>query len=564
MPAQGELGRALRAMRSAFWGVGAFSCAVNVLLLAPALYMLQVYDRVLASRNEVTLYMLTLILLGLLGLEALLELARSRVLVRAGAALDLALGPRVFDASFERHLRLRSGNPAAALADLGHVRQFLTGKGLPALFDAPWTPIYLLVVFLLSPWLGLFALACALLLLVLAYANERASAPALLEAGRSAQSASEFTQGSLRNAEVIAALGMLPGVRARWFARQGRFLRQQACAADRAATVGAATRFFRTALQSLILGAGALLVLDNQLTAGGMIAASILLGRALAPVDLAIASWRGVVQARDGYRRLEALLAAHPAAPARTELPRPAGEVVLENLVVAPPESRQPVLKGVHLRVPPGSLVAVVGPSAAGKSTLARALVGVWAPLAGAVRLDGADVARWSREALGPWLGYLPQDVELFDGTVAENIARFGEMDSGKVVAAARKAGVHEMVLRLPEGYDTAIGEGGLALSGGQRQRVALARALYGDPALVVLDEPDASLDEAGSEALLGALRALKAEKRTVFVISHRAGIVSAADLVAVLSEGVLRVHVPAEAVVMGLPKLRAGAGQAA
>ncbi|HEY5899285.1 MAG TPA: type I secretion system permease/ATPase [Burkholderiales bacterium] len=560
------MAKALRAVRGALWGLGAFSCAINLLLLAPAIYMLQIYDRVLGSRNEVTLYMLTLILVGLLGLEALLELARSKILIRAGSALDVTLAPRVFDASFERHLAARTGNPAAPLGDLALVRQFLNGKGLLAFFDAPWTPVYLLVIFLLSPWLGLFALVSAILLVALAFVNERATGPALVRAATIAHGAGNYALGSLRNAEVIAAHGMLATLRARWLARHSHSLALQASASERGANMAAATKFLRTVLQSTILGLGALLVLDNQMSAGGMIAASILLGRALSPVDLLIASWRTLVPAREAYRRLGQLLASHPAPAQSTALPRPRGEVAIDGLVVAPPGSRDPILKGIQLHAPAGSVVAVVGPSAAGKSTLARALVGVWPPLHGSVRLDGADVSRWRKDELGPWVGYLPQDVELFDGTIAENIARFGELDSAKIVAAARKAGVHEMVLRLPHGYDTPIGENGIALSAGQRQRVALARALFGDPALIVLDEPNANLDEAGDEALLAALGQLKNEKRTVFVMTHRPNVLAVADSLVVLAGGTLRAQGPRDSVVKGLP-FRAGralAGEAA
>jgi PrtD family type I secretion system ABC transporter len=302
-------------------------------------------------------------------------------------------------------------------------------------------------------------------------------------------------------------------------------------------------------LQSGILGVGALLVIENQLTPGGMIAASILLGRALSPVELGIATWRGFVSARSAYARLEELLRAHPARAETLALPRPGGAISVENLVLGAPGKRDPILKGLNFQVPQGALIAVIGPSAAGKSTLARALVGVWAPLNGAVRLDGADVHRWDKEELGPWIGYLPQDVELFEGTVAENISRFGERDSERIISAAKRAGVHDMVLHLPQGYDTPIGVGGMVLSGGQRQRVALARALYGDPALIVLDEPNASLDEAGDAALITALRALKDEKRTVFVMTHRANVLSIADAIMVLIGGTVQAFGPRDAI---------------
>jgi len=549
----GELGQVIRRFRRVFYAVGAFSFAINLLLLVPAIYMLQIYDRVLSSRNEVTLLMLTLIMVGLYVLEAALELVRSKALIRAGVALDLQLGPRLFDASFERYLRARGGNPSQGLGDLTNIRQFLTGKGLFAFFDAPWTPIHILVIFLLSPWLGVFAIIAALSLLGLAYFNERLTAPLLDAAAKAAHSASTYAAGNLRNAEAIEAMGMLPNLRKRWFARQSRFLALQADASDRAAGVGAATRFLRLTFQSMILGGGALLVIDNQMTPGGMIAASILLGRALSPVDLAIATWRSLVSARSAHARLNSLLEAHPLRGETTSLPRPHGSVVAENLFNGAPGTRQPILKGLSFRVPPGTIVAVVGPSAAGKSTLARALVGVWPVMGGAIRLDSADVQKWDKAELGPWVGYLPQDVELFEGTIAENIARFGTLDSERIVEAARKAGVHETVLRLPEGYDTPIGEGGTMLSGGQRQRVALARALYGDPALIVLDEPNASLDDAGDAALVAALRAMKEEKRTVFVMTHRVNVLGVVDLVMVLANGMMRAFGPRDAVLKGL-----------
>jgi ATP-binding cassette, subfamily C, type I secretion system permease/ATPase len=549
----GELGQVIAGFRRVFWAVGAFSFAINVLLLAPAIYMLQIYDRVLSSRNEATLYMLSFIIAGLFLLEAILELVRSRVLVRAGAALDLRLGARLFDASYERYLLARSGNPGHALADLTNIRQFLTGKGLFAFFDAPWTPIFVLVIFLLHPGLGVFALCSALILVALAYVNERATGPLLVEAAKLSQSANNYAVANLRNAEIIEALGMLTNVRRRWFARHSGFLALQANASDRGAWVAAATRFFRLTLQSAILAMGALLVIADALSPGSMIAASILLARALSPVELAIATWRGMVSARISYDRLDKLLESHPVRAQSTSLPRPQGAVAAENLVLGVPGSRNAILKGLSFHAAPGTIVAVVGPSAAGKSTLARALVGVWPPINGAVRLDGADVHKWNKEELGPWIGYLPQDVELFEGTIAENIARFGRLDSDTIVNAARKAGVHEMVLRLPEGYETSIGEGGMVLSGGQRQRIALARALYGDPALVVLDEPNSNLDDDGDAALLAALRALKHDKRTVFVMSHRVNVLRVADAVMILAGGALQAYGPRDTVLKTL-----------
>ncbi|WEN40564.1 Type I secretion system ATP-binding protein PrsD [Thauera sp. GDN1] len=560
-PASNPLRSALQALRGVFLAVGSFSFVINLLMLMPTLYMLQVYDRVLSSRNEFTLLMLTLIMVGVYALEAALEWVRSRVLVRASSALDLRLGGQVFDAAFRRYLGSRSGNPGQALGDLSNLRQFLTGKGLLAFFDAPWAPIYLAVIFLLSPWLGLFGLVAAALLVALAWANEKLTAAPLGEANRLATAAGNYAGSNLRNAEVIEAMGMLGNLRRRWQVRQAGVLRLQAEASERAAWVGAASRFTRLLAQSGILGLGALLVLDNQLTAGGMIAGSILLGRALAPVDLAIGTWRSTVSARGAHARLAELLSGAPAARERTALPRPQGLVLADNLVLAAPGSRNPVVKGVSFGAKPGMLVAVIGPSASGKSSLARGLVGVWPPLAGSLRLDNAKLAKWDKEELGPWLGYLPQDVELFEGTVAENIARFGERDDARIVEAARRAGVHDMILHLPEGYDTPIGERGLALSGGQRQRIGLARALYGSPALVVLDEPNANLDEAGDAALLAALQDLRRARSTVFVMTHRLNLLAIADAVMILADGAIKAYGPRDAIFKSMPALARAAG---
>jgi ATP-binding cassette subfamily C exporter for protease/lipase len=535
----GELTDVLVSLRRVFVVVGGFSLAINLLLLTPALYMLQTYDRVLTSRNEGTLLVLTLLLVGLLALEGILEFIRAQVLARVSAAVDLQLDGRVHDALFAERLRGKA-QAHRVLSDLSHLRQFLAGKGLLAFFDAPWLPIFLLVVFLLNPWLGVFGVVSAIILIALAWYNERATGELHALAGRLGTGASQMAETQARNAEVIDALGMQGVLRERWLERQNAHLAATGEVNERAARIGGAVKFARTVLQSGVLGFGAYLVLQNQLTPGGMIAASILLGRALAPVDLAIAHWRGVVAAREAFARINDLLRDHPTPRHLVTLPRPCGSIQVEQLVVAAPGKREPILKGLSFELPPGQVMAIVGASAAGKSTLARALIGVWAPLSGSVRLDGAEIAGWNRDEIGPCLGYLPQDIELFDGTIAENIARFGAIDSGQVVEASQRAGVHELILRLPKGYETRIGDGpdGMALSGGQRQRIALARALYGDPVLVVLDEPNAHLDEAGDAALVGALRDLKARGRTVFVVSHRANLLSETDAILVLSEG--------------------------
>lgn len=541
---QGEFTRALGGLRRVFTHVGFFSLVINLLLLAPSLYMLQTYDRVLTSRNEGTLVMLTLMLAGLLALEAALEYLRSLVMSRASAAVDLQMGPQLFNAAFAQRLS-GQGSVSQTLADLGHVRGFVTGKGLMALFDAPWLPIYLAVTFLIHPVLGWFGVLSAILLLALAWYNEQATGSLQAEAGRMGNAATHMADASARNAEVVDALGMLSALRERWLVRQHHYLATLGDVNERAARIGAVVKFARTFLQSCILGLGAWLVLKDQMTPGGMIAASILLGRALAPVDMAIAHWRQLITAREALKRLNELMQQPVVYPPDVKLPRPKGFVQVEQLVVAAPAKKDPILKGLGFEVPAGQSVAIVGPSGSGKSTLARALMGVWKPLSGTVRLDGADLGSAYRDAIGPYLGYLPQDIELFAGSLAENIARFGVIDSDAVVLAAQRAGVHELILRLPKGYETRIQDGSpgsVTLSGGQRQRIALARALYGDPVLVVLDEPNASLDEAGDLALMHALNDLKARGRTVFVVTHRMNLLSQVDTIMVLNDGRIQV----------------------
>ena len=541
---QGEFTRALGGLRRVFAHVGLFSLVINLLLLAPSLYMLQTYDRVLMSRNEGTLVMLTLLLAGLLALEAALEYLRSLVMSRASAAIDIEMGPQLFNAAFAQRLS-GQGSVSQTLNDLGHVRGFVTGKGLMALFDAPWLPIYLAVTFLIHPVLGWFGVVAAVLLLALAWTNEQATGSLQADAGRMGNAATHMADASARNAEVVDALGMLGALRERWLVRQHQYLATLGDANERAARIGAVVKLSRTFLQSAILGLGAWLVLKDQMTPGGMIAASILLGRALAPVDMAIAHWRQLITAREALKRLNELMQQPVVYPPEVKLPRPKGFVQVDNLVVAAPAKKELILKGLGFEVPAGQSVAIVGPSGSGKSTLARALMGVWKPLSGSVRLDGADLGTAYRDEIGPHLGYLPQDIELFAGTLAENIARFGIIDSDAVVLAAQRAGVHELILRLPKGYETRIQDGSpgsVTLSGGQRQRIALARALYGDPVLVVLDEPNASLDDAGDLALMHAMSDLKARGKTVFVVTHRMNLLTQVDTIMVLNDGRIQV----------------------
>ena len=548
-----ELVVAMGVVRGSLLTVAAFSGCLNLLLLAPSLYMLQVYDRVLASRNETTLLVLSLLVVGVYVFMFGLETLRGWVLVRVGARLDAKLKARVFTATFERNLLRQGSNTAQPMHDLDTLRQTLTGSALLALFDAPWLPLYLVVIFAMAPALGWFSLGGTVLLVALAVANERLSKPRLDEAQRYAQLSQRALANHLRNAEVIEAMGMLPGIRARWQALHGQQLALQASASDRAALMSGLTKLVRMAMQSLVLGLGALLVLEGKLTAGMMIAASILAGRAVAPVEVLVGNWRQIIAGRQAYARLRELLATHPARGEGMRLPPPAGLVTLEAATVAAPGSNRPILRNLSLAIPAGNVVAIVGPSGSGKSTLARLLVGVWAPGSGNVRLDGTSVAQWNKDELGPHIGYLPQDVELFDGTVAENIARFGAVDAGLVVEAARRADMHDIILRMPQGYDTPLGTDGGRVSGGQRQRVGLARALYGDPSLIVLDEPNANLDEAGEKALVEAIADLKRRGKTVVLITHRQSTLAVVDKLVVLAEGELAAYGPRDDVLKAL-----------
>jgi ATP-binding cassette subfamily C exporter for protease/lipase len=548
-----ELKHALRQLRTAFVTVAVFSGFLNLMMLAPSLYMMQVYDRVLGSRNEMTLLVLTVLVVGGFLFMAALETIRAWVLVRVSARLDHLLGPRVLGATFERMLRQPGHSSTQPLHDLTTLRQTLTGPGLIAVFDAPWAPLYLLIIASFSPEVAGFTLAGALVLVAITWLNQKLAKTALDEAQKyNAQSQRELSS-HLQNAEVIEAMGMLGAIQERWQSLHNREIGLQARASDRAAIMESLTRFVRMAMQSLSLGFAALLVLEGHMTGGMMIAVSLLTSRALAPAEGLVGNWAALLAARNAYQRLGELLHAFPARPPNMSLPAPAGQLAVEGVVAAAPGGRSAILKQISFAVQGGDAVAVIGASGAGKSTLARLLVGVWPALAGTVRLDGADLNRWNRAELGPYVGYLPQDIELFDGTVAENIARFGEIDPAQVVLAAQRVSFHEQILRLPQGYDTPIGAGGAALSGGQRQRIALARALYGDPVLVVLDEPNSNLDDAGEKALTDAIKDLSSRGRTSIIITHRPSALGAANKLLVLREGVIAAYGPREDVLAAL-----------
>ena len=545
---------ALRACRNSFISVGFFSLFINALMLVPTFYMLQVYGRVVTGGSLTTLAMLTIILTFLLVTMGLLEWVRSRIMVRVSTRLDVLLGRDVYRASFKRALD-SGGQDASAqpLSDLTGLRQFMSGNGLFAFFDAPWLPIYVAVLFLFHPWFGWTAIGCAVILLALAFINEQSTGKVLAAANKESIGTTLQTNKNLRNAEVIESMGMLDSLMSRWSLRHKKVLLLQSRASDRSGIITSISKTFRLLVQSLILGLGAYLSVSHEINPGLVIAGSVLLGRALAPLDLMIGSWKGFIAARSQYARLNSILDQQNAEPERMQLPAPIGHVTVENLTLGAPGAKTPIIKGIGFNAPAGAMIGVVGPSASGKSTLAKALVGVWKPQHGVVRLDTADIANWDKGQLGPHLGYLPQDIELFEGTISDNIARFGVVDPDKVVLAARTASVHEMILMLPNGYDTVIGEGGINLSGGQRQRIGLARAIYGSPRLIVLDEPNAHLDEVGERALALALQQIKLTGATVFVIAHRTSILAQLDRLLVMNAGTISLYGPRDQVLAQL-----------
>ena len=556
-----ELAEVLWSFRREFVVVGIFSMVANLLMLAPTMYMLQVFDRVMSSRSELTLMVMSLITLFLFVVMAFAEWMRSRVLVHAGLRLDGMLSTRVFNASFEARLSQTGASVVRAFTDLIQIRQFLTGNGIIAFFDIPWAPIYLAVLFFLHPVLGYAALCFAAVQGALAWFGHRHTVAPSEAASKATSESGTYLQSKLRNAEALESMGMVHNLRPHWARRHAYALDLHGKAQAITHRISAWSKFIRYSQQSLALGIGALLVIDGQLSPGGMIAANVLMGRALAPIDMLVGTWRSFIGARSAFERLEDLLRTHPERDAALSRVAPKGDVAVRNLVATAPGRQQPILKGVSTAVSAGTVTVVLGPSGSGKSTLARCLMGIWPGASGEVLLDSLPIDGWNRMELGPYLGYLPQDIELFEGSIAENIARFGQVDAEKVIAAARSAGLHEMILRFPKGYDTPIGEAGNLLSGGQRQRVGLARAMYGDPVMVVLDEPNANLDDVGEAALVRAVRELKSKGCTVFLITHRPGILAVADRLLVLLDGAVVADGPRDAV---LDALRAGHAAAA
>ena len=559
-----ELSRTLWGFRYEFMVAGFFSLVANLLMLTPTVYMLQVYDRVMVSQSTGTLLVVSLVTLFLFGVLTFSEWSRSKLLVRSGVRLDELLSKRLFYASYEAHLNPNISNPTGAFNDLTHLRQFLTGNGIFAFFDAPWAPIYIAVLFLLHPWLGIMAIFFGLVQSVLAWWGNNATKPTQAVASKYQAEVNGYLQSKFRNAEVLEAMGMVPFLFRRWNEKNATALGYGMHAQDVAGKVMAWSKFVRYTQQSLALGGGALLVIQGELSPGAMIAANVLMTRALAPIDLMVSTWGGFLSAREAFLRLRDLLAAHPLRAHPLKGIAPKGDLILNEVVASAPGRKLPILKSINAIMPVGTVTVVLGASGSGKSTLARVILGIWPASSGTVKLDGHSVDSWDRMELGPSIGYLPQDIELFDGSIAENIARSGTVDSAKVIAAAEAAGLHTMILRFPKGYDTPMGEAGALLSGGQRQRIGLARALYGDPALVVLDEPNANLDDEGENALVRAVNGLKAKGKTVVLISHRPGIIGVADRLLILHEGIVQASGPREGVLAALQQQREAAQLAA
>ena len=557
-----ELPAAINALKPYAERAGWFSLVTSALALTSTVYMLQVYERVVNSRNLSTLAMLTVIALAAYLVLEILEWVRLEIMSVAAKKFDDGLAERIFAAIFQADLRWVSGASQEALNDLRTLREFLASPVLIAAMDAPMSLLLLVVIFLISPVLGWFAVLGGVIQVFLAYLTERRSQPPLRLANKAAIAAQAYANGVLRNAQVIEAMGMLPGIRQRWMQRQHESLDAQAIASEHAGSLMAGVKLVQLVQASALLGLGCWLLLQGELAGGGgmMIVASILGGKVLQPLVLMVSSWRHLVNARDAYGRLDPLLKRIPLREPAMPLPAPGGELRVEGVVASAPGTQLPIIRNISFSLPAGQTMAIIGPSAAGKTTLARLLIGVWPASSGKVRLDGADVFAWNKQELGPYVGYLPQAVALLDGSLSENITRFGGVDAEKLAQAIRLAGLEEWVASLPDGVQTRLGDDGAFLSGGLRQRVGLARAIYGSPRFVVLDEPNANLDEAGEAALLQTLRHLKDTGVTVIVITHRPGVLAAVDQVLLLREGCIQACGPRDEVLAAMAAARSNA----
>jgi ATP-binding cassette subfamily C exporter for protease/lipase len=561
-----ELSQALEPLHPEIYRAIGYSLLISFLALSPTVYMLEVYDRVVNSRSEATLLMLTLMVVLAYAVMELLEKVRAALMRASGVRLDEKLSKRVYDAMFMGYLKRQAGGNMQVLNDLKQVREFLANPALMAVMEAPFAVVTLALIFAISPLLGVISVLGGIAQVAITWMNERAVRKPLNEANRAALGAQQYADASLRNVQVMESMGMLDVMHSHWQKRQKEFLTFQAQASDGAGLWTAISKLLQQIMSSLLLGLSAWLMLNNSLNGGPgmMIIASVLGGRVLAPLSQLVAQWNAVVNVRSSWTRLEGLLDQVPPKAVAMALPAPKGNLTVEGLVAGAPSQQMSILRGVQFDLLPGEVLAVVGPSASGKTTLARLLVGLWPAISGKVRLDGADVFTWDKSELGPYLGYLPQGVELLEGSLAENIARFGEVDMAQVEAAARLVGLHELIMSMPQAYNSPIGRDGAMLSGGQRQRVGLARALYGKPVFVVLDEPNSSLDEAGDLALANAIAALKQLGTTFVVMTHRTSVLGVVDKMLIMRDGAQQAFGPLDEVLAALQKTQQPASVAA
>lgn len=554
-----EIAEILWSYKKIYISAAAFTAAINLLNLAPVFYMYSVFDRVLNSGNVMTLVMLILMLVLLVGVNAVMDRVREMMVVRLSARIDEKLSMRLFEASLEQNLKTPGGNASQALGDLATIRQFVTSNAFFAFFDAPWFPIYLLIIYALHFWLGIFATFVAIITVALAYMNEMASQP-LKKASSLAVQSGNSANNMLRNAEVMHAMGMMSNLRNRWYLDHGESLKIQGDVNTKSSIITAITQFVSTVMQSGIIALAAILVITGKANSAIMIAAMLLMRLTLRPLMQITGSWKQWVGTKSAFDRLDNLVKDNPERPKGMELPAPKGVLSVEAITTTAPSGKAALLKGVSFNINPGEALGVVGPSGAGKSTLARVLVGVWPSMMGCVRLDGADLFNWHKEELGPYIGYLPQDVQLFAGTISDNIARFGEADAEKIVEAAQLAGIHQVVLNLEKGYDTVLGDAGAGLSGGQKQRIGLARAFYNRPSLIVLDEPNANLDDQGELALAQGIMKLRQMGKTIVIMTHRPSVLQVTSKLLILDGGVVKAYGATKEIMEAMAKAKAQA----
>ena len=548
-----ELEKALKKVKSSFIAIGVYSFFLNILMLSSTIYMLAVYDVVMPSKSLDTLLVVTLVILIFFVGMALLEYVRSKIMLHVSNKLDALLNRKIFDATFELAIRNPGKANAAPMRDFNTVKQFLTGSAVFAVFDAPWFPIYLAIMFVFDPVYGFYGLGATAIIIILTILNGKATKKGLEHSNNMYQKSVEHFSNTVRNVEVVEAMGMKRALFKKWMEKHFEYIETHTQASSVAAMYNNASKTFRMMASSLMYGVGALLAIGGHISPGMIIAGAVLLGRALAPISQLVASWKTFSSARISYKRLNELLLEFDEIEERISLPEPEGKIEFQNIVVVPPLAQKPVLKNISFTINPGESVGVIGPSAAGKSTLAKAAVGVWPVVNGSVRIDGADIKHYNRDELGEHIGYLPQDIELFEGTIAENIARFRSEDPQKIIEAAKLSGTHDLILNLPNGYESRVGPGGASLSGGQKQRIGLARAVYGMPKMVILDEPNSNLDDAGEYALMMALRVLKQRGTTLLFITHRKNLLALADKIAVVKDGMLSLYGPRDEVLTAL-----------